>query len=131
MLATFTPEVRYKFMLTRWILLAALLLIVPSGAAAQRREPPLPRFAPPTLAPETSPDPPRALTGMRAAGPVRHAFVGALAGAAAGFGAYLILEETTPHTDHSDDALVRFAAVTTGAAVGVVAGVVLYAVRNR
>lgn len=118
-------------MLIRGIVFAALLLLAPAGAAAQWREPPLPRLTPPALAAESSPEPPHTLRRERAAGPVRHAFVGALAGAAAGFGAYLVHEETTRHTDHSYDPLVRFSAVTAGAALGAVAGVVVYAARNR
>ncbi|CAA9358607.1 MAG: hypothetical protein AVDCRST_MAG68-4216 [uncultured Gemmatimonadetes bacterium] len=117
-------------MLVRGMVFAALLLLAPAAAAAQWREPPLPRFAP-ALAAESSPGPARVPSGARAAGPVRHALLGALAGAVTGFGAYLIAEETTPHTDHSYDSLARFSTVAVGAAVGTVAGLVVYAVRNR
>lgn len=118
-------------MLTRRALFAALLLLSPVGAAAQRRETPFPRLPAPVLAAESSSGPIRPSIKAGAAGPVRHALAGALIGAAAGFGTYLVLEETTRHTDHSYDPLVRFTAVTTGAAAGAVAGLVVYAARKR
>jgi hypothetical protein len=117
-------------MLARSILVAILVLLAPRPAAAQWRDP---GFA----AARTDAAP--AFAGAvrvqaaqgRPAGLARRVAVGALAGAALGWGAFLYHERTTPHTDHSYDALVRFTAVSVGATLGAATGALVRAARTR
>lgn len=117
-------------MLSRSLLLAILLLVAPRPAAAQWRDP---GFAAARAdgAPATA-DVARAQVAQgRPAGMARHVAVGALAGAALGWGAFLYHEHSTPHTEHSYDALVRFTTISVGATLGAAAGAVVWVARTR
>lgn len=115
-------------MITRLILASALLLFASSPAAAQWREA---GFAAPRADGAAGfAVMPREMEAQPA-GMAQHVALGALAGAAVGWGAFLYHEHATPHTDHSYDALVRFTAVSVGAALGAVTGAIVRAARTR
>lgn len=118
-------------MIIRSALLAALLL-APGTATAQLSGPspvPIHAHADPFRVErrDTVPEPVRpGIEQARGAGVVQHVAVGAVVGAALGFGAYLIQENTTPHTSHEMDPLVRFSFMSIGTLAGVVAGAFEY-----
>lgn len=126
-------------MIIRSGLLALLLLLVPGTVMAQLAEPSaIPVHVHTRADPfrvewrDSVPEPVRPrIEQARGAGPVQHLAVGALAGAALGYGAYLIQENTTPHTSHEMDPLARFAFVSTGTLAGAVAGAFVYYLRTR
>ena len=119
-------------MIIRSGLLAALLLLAPGTAMAQRPEPlpvPVHAHADPFRVErrDTVAGPmPLTIDQERNAGPVQHMAVGALIGAALGFGAYLIQENTVPHTSHEMDPLVRVSFMSIGTLAGFVAGAFEY-----
>lgn len=119
-------------MIIRGVVLAGLLFVAPTTGAAQHREAaPIPVYMQPSLfaaeRPTPAPGPSlRMPREDRVPGAVRYAAAGALAGAALGFGAYLIQENTVAHTNHEMDPLVRFGSVSIGALVGAVVGTVVH-----
>ena len=114
------------------VLVAAILLIAPTTLSAQVREPtPFPASSHPVLflAQTHSADAAPLLlvhTEKGVPGVVRYAAVGALIGAVAGYGAYLVQENATPHTDHEMDPLVRFGSVSLGALAGAIIGTIVH-----
>lgn len=118
-------------------LLACLLVLGPGTAMAQVPGPsPAPvraRADPFRAEPRATVREPVRLTieRERGAGAARHLAVGALAGAALGYGAYLIQENTVPHTSHEMDPLARFGFVSIGTLAGAVAGAFVYYRRTR
>jgi len=121
-------------MRTRAFLLIAALLLAPGAASAQWRAAPPPSVRAPFAAPGTAGEPRTAAlpaVGEQRSGAGRHLLIGALAGAAVGMGVYVIDEETSSHTDHSYDAVVRFSMVSAGALAGALGGAVMYALRAK
>jgi hypothetical protein len=124
-------------MLFRRFLLPALVLITPTPVIAQWREPTvIPVYARSSLSSwETSAivaKPRLALAETeRIPSVVKYAAAGALIGAAVGYGAYLIQENTISHTDHEMDPLVRAGSVSIGTLVGAVVGTLVHDYRAR
>ena len=76
-------------------------------------------------APETLAEPGRPVSVLQ------HAAVGTLVGAAAGVAAFLVVETTVEHTDHSEDGLVFFMLAIPATGLGAVVGLVTGLIRNR
>lgn len=121
----------------RGFLLAVLLSFAPATLMGQRREPvPLPPAAPISVFPKNRdaapPETPRPeFEQKRVTGVMQHVAIGALAGGTLGFGAYLVQEDTTLHTDHEMDPLVRFGMVAVGTVAGTLSGVIVHGLRTR
>lgn len=119
-------------MLLQRFVLAALLLVTPAPVMAQWREPTLvPIYVRATMSPPVSAAivarPRLSLAETeRIPSVVKYGAAGALIGAALGYGAYVVQENTISHTDHEMDPLVRASSVATGTLLGSVVGTLVH-----